>query len=141
MPYKDYEKQKQNARERYYKKKEQILEQVTKYYYANHEKKKQQKKEWAMRNKEKMREYRKTYDVLYKARKRDEEKARWTLHNAIRYGKVERVSVCSECEKGGLLHAHHGDYNKPLDVVWLCHQCHFKKHRKRGTDGKDIRIS
>lgn len=44
MPYSDYEKTKENARQNYYKNKEKKKKQATEYYYLNHEKRKLQKK-------------------------------------------------------------------------------------------------
>ncbi len=26
------------------------------------------------------------------------------------------------------VHAHHHDYSKPLDVEWLCKDCHWQQH-------------
>jgi len=133
MPYKDYEKQKENARENYWKNTERKKQQATDYYYANHEKRKKQKREWELKNKEKMIAYRKKYAVEYKKRKHLEEKARWILHNAIKKGEIKQIKTCEECKTKGLMHAHHEDYSKPLEIIWLCHQCHFIRHRKRRT--------
>lgn len=46
--------------------------------------------------------------------------------------------VAQPCEKCGftgkakdgrnLVHAHHDDYSKPLDVKWLCKDCHHDEH-------------
>lgn len=34
---------------------------------------------------------------------------------------------CVRC--GEKAHAHHEDYSKPLDVIWLCHQHHMQHHQ------------
>jgi hypothetical protein len=48
--------------------------------------------------------------------------------NAVRDGKLIRQPcvVCGELK----VHAHHTDYSKKLDVIWLCKDHHMKEHRK-----------
>ncbi len=58
----------------------------------------------------------------------EQERAHWTFSNAVTAGKIKRAERCSRCEKGGRIHAHHEDYAKPLDVVWLCPRCHELAH-------------
>jgi hypothetical protein len=55
--------------------------------------------------------------------------ARQTLHSAVRGGAVTKPTSCEECGLTALLHGHHEDYSKPLDVEWLCPACHGKRHR------------
>ena len=53
--------------------------------------------------------------------------------NALRGGKVSKPDICTSCGKkatGRKMQAHHHDYTKPLDVIWLCSMCHSKEHRK-----------
>ena len=57
-------------------------------------------------------------------------KAYNALHTAIRRGEIERPSVCQECGAVAKIHAHHHDYTRPLDVLWLCDECHGKEHRE-----------
>lgn len=51
------------------------------------------------------------------------------LGNRIRKGEVVKPDACSCCGKGGIIHGHHSDYSRPLDVEWLCPACHVGKHR------------
>jgi len=60
-------------------------------------------------------------------------KAREVLHNAIENNRVIKPKRCSRCNKKFNPHGicgHHEDYSKPLDVLWVCHQCHSAIHRK-----------
>lgn len=58
-------------------------------------------------------------------------KARNKLNSFMRYRGLKKPSVCSSCGNYyKLIHGHHEDYNKPLEVIWLCLPCHRKIHRK-----------
>lgn len=57
--------------------------------------------------------------------------ARTALARAVKVGKVERPIHCGDCGILGPTHGHHEDYDKPLDVVWLCRACHAKRHGGR----------
>src|SRR5580765_3386225 len=48
------------------------------------------------------------------------------VFGAIRNGTLVR-QPCSQCA-AVKAEAHHEDYNKPLDVVWLCAGCHRRRH-------------
>jgi ribosomal protein S27AE len=50
------------------------------------------------------------------------------IKRAIKVGKLNRASVCEICGSSRFLLAHHNDYNKPLEVRWLCHRCHAQLH-------------
>ena len=71
-------------------------------------------------------EYRAGYIKIYP----DKYKAHNMVHNYIRDGKLTRKTECEECGGDSNIHAHHEDYSKPLDVVWLCAACHAKRHPK-----------
>lgn len=55
-------------------------------------------------------------------------KARLAVTHAIEKGRLKR----KPCEKCGdpKAHAHHFDYTKPLEVVWLCSVHHGEVHRQ-----------
>lgn len=52
--------------------------------------------------------------------------ARLCVARAIKSGRLTRQS-CSGCGSARA-QAHHDDYSKPLDVLWLCTVCHAAKH-------------
>ena len=56
-------------------------------------------------------------------------KARYTVSNAVRDGRMERPALCAACSSGGSIEAHHRDYSNPLDVEWLCPKCHGERHQ------------
>lgn len=64
--------------------------------------------------------------AVYKFRKRNPLKtaAYRTVNNATRYNKLVRPKICSKCGIKCKPDAHHPDYHKPLEVVWLCKTCH-----------------
>lgn len=62
-------------------------------------------------------------------------KARWAatcVNNAIRDGRLKRGDACEVCGSRKRLRAHHDDYDKPLNVRWLCAVCHSAWHQQNG---------
>jgi len=55
---------------------------------------------------------------------------RIVLARAVRSGKVIKPSACRDCKTRCCPEAHHNDYSKPLEVIWLCKQCHSALKRK-----------
>ena len=65
----------------------------------------------------------------YRARNADRERAHSAVRQAIKQGELERPEICSLCEMPGDIEAHHEDYSKPLEIIWLCSACHGAEHR------------
>ena len=65
----------------------------------------------------------------YRKREKCKVKARMRTLNNIRTGKLVKSNICSNCEKVGRTDAHHLDYNKPDEIIELCHSCHIKLHK------------
>ena len=92
-------------------------------------------------NLEKVREYdklraknperRKANVAINKAwRQQDERRAKChsAVSRAIRLGELVRKN-CEKCNDENSL-AHHEDYDKPLNVNWLCQICHKQRHKE-----------
>ena len=63
---------------------------------------------------------------------RSEDKRRVRAHSAvsraIKSGKLLRMP-CVRCASEKSV-AHHEDYDKPLEVMWLCQPCHKQRHKE-----------
>jgi hypothetical protein len=54
--------------------------------------------------------------------------------SALSQGRLTRQN-CRDCADPNT-HAHHEDYNKPLDIIWLCPSCHKALHWRRNPRRK-----
>jgi hypothetical protein len=51
--------------------------------------------------------------------------ARYAAALGERLGLIERPSRCVWCRRRGRLQRHHWDYDEPLNVTFLCGDCHI----------------
>lgn len=65
--------------------------------------------------------------VAWSKRNPEKYQARCAVNNALRDGRLKK----KDCELCGLdkSQAHHEDYSRPLDIIWLCAGCHSKVHK------------
>lgn len=62
------------------------------------------------------------------AKNPEKRSAHIALGNAVRDGRVVK-QPCEICRTTKNVEGHHHDYSKPLDVHWLCKECHGIEHR------------
>lgn len=68
-------------------------------------------------------------------------KVKRLVRSAIEAGHLIRPLACGLCNtipkpaRGGrtAIHAHHPDYTKPLEIQWLCQQCHTNVHQREAA--------
>lgn len=58
---------------------------------------------------------------------RRKDNARSYANVYLRRGKLQRAA-CVDCGSPES-QMHHEDYDRPLDVIWLCRPCHLARHR------------
>lgn len=63
--------------------------------------------------------------------------ARNVLNAAVRRGLIEKT-VCVVCYSDQNVQAHHHDYDKPLEVDWLCYKCHLIQEGGVVDDDDDV---
>lgn len=82
---------------------------------------------------------------FYRGGEKADDNAQNILEYAIRKGIVERKTVCEICGDTGTfadgrtkIQAHHCNYNKPLEVMWLCQKCHHEWHKENEPVRKEV---
>jgi len=112
---------KKRRAKRYLENKETVQKQCRAYYVKN-----------AEHLKAKSRSRKKTYEETRKYREKypEQYRAHYAVSNALKRGDLTKADTCRICNSNGKLHAHHADYSKPLDVLWVCVDCHAKIHLK-----------
>lgn len=71
----------------------------------------------------------------------DKYKAHIKLRSAVSRGSILKPSNCQICSilcSKPSLQAHHNNYDRPLDVIWVCPRCHNDIHRKILNKSKGI---
>lgn len=68
---------------------------------------------------------------IWRAEDKRRQKAHNMVRNAVKTGKLVRQPCC-RCGNPKTV-AHHEDYDKPLDVMWLCQVCHTQRHKEINT--------
>lgn len=61
----------------------------------------------------------------------------YVIAKAIKDGLITRPKKCSQCGHTGKINGHHEDYDKPLELVWLCNRCHIRLHYGVAWDAPD----
>lgn len=69
-------------------------------------------------------EEKQAYQIKHRTKYPDKYKAKCAVNNAIRDGRLKP----HPCHCGAKAQAHHDDYSRPLDVVWLCASHHAERH-------------
>ena len=65
-------------------------------------------------------------------RNKHQRKAHNAVNNAVRDGRLHKPTCCNKCGQetpSRRLQAHHHDYDRPLNVDWVCTTCHGQTHR------------
>jgi hypothetical protein len=62
---------------------------------------------------------------------------KYLAHKAVEYALVTGRLVKEPCCRCGCdqAHAHHDDYSKPLEVMWLCREHHIERHQELELNG------
>lgn len=105
--------------------KECVRRRALKWRYENHERSMAAKKAWSQRPEVKAR--RAAQERGRKHRHPEKWAARELVKSEVKAGRIVR-QPCKECGEPRAT-AHHHDYNKPLEIEWLCYRCHGIEHR------------
>ena len=95
-------------------------------------------RKWREKNREKLKKYQReyykrhhpeclSYIERYRKMNQKEDRARRIFYYHFNKGEIKKIELCQICGKKET-EPHHFDYDKPLEVVWLCRSCHKYLH-------------
>ena len=96
-------------------------------YKADPDKWDKRNKAWRDANPEARSAIQERATTTYREKNPKKYRAHYMVNNAIRGGRLHRPNVCEHCGAEQFTEASHTDYDKPLDVEWLCRPCHRRK--------------
>jgi len=107
------------------------------WYLQNYTTQRKIHSEWRNKNKPQIDIYQKVNQpsrTIQQRKRRQQNPIVHRAHRKVKYaiatGKLI-VGLCAHCgisPKKVKMHAHHEDYNKPLEIIWLCPSCHRISH-------------
>ena len=84
-------------------------------------------KKWAKENPDKKRENDRAHELTNRERHPEKYKARHKVRDRVAKGTMVKPKRCEGCRRKfprHLLQGHHQNYSKPLEIEWLCEECH-----------------
>jgi len=72
--------------------------------------------------------YKEWYKKHNRNRNKKAVKACSLFNQYMKENNIQRPQFCSICGKEDNIRAHHPDYSKPLEIIWVCRQCHREIH-------------
>jgi len=133
------EKQRDRRKNRSEEQKQADYLRAREYYDKNKETIKKRAREWYrnLTDKQKQENTQRTKD--WRRRNSEKTKAWSAVGNALFSGEIEKPPYCELCGAFDVkIHAHHEDYSKPLDVLWLCHDCHMGLHADKRLENECV---
>jgi len=93
------------------------------------------RKKWREANKDKSLKQARLSYANYRELNPLKEKARYEVRKALRLGLLVKKPciVCGESDLE-MIEAHHVDYSRPLNIQWLCRNCHIELHNGRARE-------
>ena len=118
----------ESAKKRYQENREKIRERANKYNKTPERREKNRKYTLAYSKKNREKISKKVLD--YKRKNPEKSKAHQYVLWGLKLEVLKRPEECADCLRILKVEAHHEDYSKPLEVVWLCRLCHMHRHNK-----------
>lgn len=90
----------------------------------DHKKTIERKRKWRSDNPDKLLEQ----NRRYRAKNPEKNRAQDKLRKHVKKGAIQKPDNCQLCNRFGYVEAHHADYSRALNVIWVCKICHAAVH-------------